>query len=660
MRSLRQYVFLMAVGCAALAARATIVTNTIVETSSSENYHYQSTLEQFKGLDIAVDKMYPGWRVVVHHFGGAGFVAGTTEFPAVSYLDFRDRKLSVEFPGAKDFYARFNWVEKYTTEEMAYYNGWLHFKEEDDGKLTLVESQMETVPGYRVPLPKVETKPEDPKIPDFDGHVAEETYFDPVKCGSGACELKVTLGEIALWVGLKFYDENCDGYAAPFWRMNVQQDADWTNPCRMMFVMCGERICKNDLQDASVWHSAEEVHLGDEGVRDFYLAVLWTEKSTGKSKIGWLHMRGEPGPHATVVHSYVTDADSVVVGELPEEGSAARSSWNFEDADPLSGIETDSKWGLEECDVLDGIGGHYLRVDVVNTIRFPCEQRIDTNTLEVAFRYMCVRPGEDPPMLERDVKSDLGQGRLSIVCVPGLEARIDGRLSFGLCQRENPDWSTSYFFMLTTIAGSYELSGVQGYPSDWYDVKLRLHDGRAVVIVNDTILSSEGRTDFPVGDGPTVGWFGLLGYGGVDDITIRQLRQPIGFGGLGVEVPGSWARKYPLFTQRFGYDLNAALLKPTGKRSASGEPLCVWHDFVMGTDPTDTNDVFKVSLRMYKGEPELEWYPDEPGFQALRRSYTIFGKKNLDDANWSVADLNDLTTWRFFKVGVSIGEEGKK
>ena len=65
MRSFRQYVILMTVGCVALAARASIVTHTLVETSSGVCYYYQSTLEQFKGLDIAND-----YKLVEFDLGG--------------------------------------------------------------------------------------------------------------------------------------------------------------------------------------------------------------------------------------------------------------------------------------------------------------------------------------------------------------------------------------------------------------------------------------------------------------------------------------------------------------------------------------------------------------------------------------------------------------
>ena len=494
MRSLRQYVCLMAVSCAAFAARAVVVTNTLVETSSGVCYHYQSTLEQFKGLDIAVDRMYPGWRVVAHHSSGAGYVIGETEFPVVSYLDFRDRKYSVEFPGAKDFYARFNWVEKYTTEEMAYYNGWLHFKEETDGNLTLVESQMETVPGYRVLLPKV--------IPQ-----------DPVP----------------------------------------------------------------------------------------------------------------------------------------------RRTWNFEDSDPCAGIVADGKYGMGDSYVESDGKGHVFVVDSTEALKFPCGMPTDTNVVELAFRYFSHYASDLPPKLEGAPGG--GTTRL-IVAAPGFIARVDSVLAFGLCEIENPDWSLSRLFMLTTPDGTYALAGADAERQAWYDVVIRIYGGRAIVLVNGVALSSDGRTEFDIGDGTSVGWLGFTGYGRLDDVSIMCKAQPVGFDGLGAEIPVVWAAGYKDFTRLYGEDFSAALMKPTGKKGSDGRPLRVWHDFVMGTDPTDPDDVLKVSLRMDKDRPVLEWRPNAPAALGFGRTYTVYGKRSLEDASWSVADPNDLSPWCFFKVGVSVGEEG--
>ena len=48
---------------------------------------------------------------------------------------------------------------------------------------------------------------------------------------------------------------------------------------------------------------------------------------------------------------------------------------------------------------------------------------------------------------------------------------------------------------------------------------------------------------------------------------------------------------------------------------ANGYPI--WHDYVMGTDPNDTNDVFKASISFEGEKHVVTWTPD----LGTRRSY---------------------------------------
>ncbi len=121
-------------------------------------WHLESTLEQFKGLDFAVDAMYTtreisGWEFVAHHTRGWGYVAKVTTFPAVSYLDFAEKKYTAEFPDTQDFYALFSWNPAEPMGDLTDYNGWVHLKYAD-GVLSVVDCVIETNPGYRVMLPK--------------------------------------------------------------------------------------------------------------------------------------------------------------------------------------------------------------------------------------------------------------------------------------------------------------------------------------------------------------------------------------------------------------------------------------------------------------------------------------------------------------------------
>jgi len=106
------------------------------------------------------------------------------------------------------------------------------------------------------------------------------------------------------------------------------------------------------------------------------------------------------------------------------------------------------------------------------------------------------------------------------------------------------------------------------------------------------------------------------------------------------------------FLNLYGADLAAALLMDNGKKDSSGTEMSVWHDYVAGTDPTDTNSVFKVLLDVQNGVPVLRWDPDLNA-HAIQRKYTIWGKTNLIDACWHTP-TNEMS--RFFKVEVSMPE----
>ncbi len=90
---------------------------------------------------------------------------------------------------------------------------------------------------------------------------------------------------------------------------------------------------------------------------------------------------------------------------------------------------------------------------------------------------------------------------------------------------------------------------------------------------------------------------------------------------------------------------------PTDKKDAKGNDMYVWQDYVAGTDPTDTNSVFKTSIDFVDGAPVVTWSPELPPEQAVLRAYTIYGKTNLTDRVWH-SPTNASS--RFFRVGVEL------
>lgn len=117
------------------------------------------------------------------------------------------------------------------------------------------------------------------------------------------------------------------------------------------------------------------------------------------------------------------------------------------------------------------------------------------------------------------------------------------------------------------------------------------------------------------------------------------------------------------FVEKFGSDLTAALLKSTGKKSAAGEDMYVWQDYVAGTDPTDPKSQFTATIEMVDGKPVVVWSPKLSEAEAAKRIYTIYGKRTLEGSHggdsrtiepWTPVETPAQGGWRFFKVGVEM------
>ena len=118
-----------------------------------------------------------------------------------------------------------------------------------------------------------------------------------------------------------------------------------------------------------------------------------------------------------------------------------------------------------------------------------------------------------------------------------------------------------------------------------------------------------------------------------------------------------WALQYPKFAETFlnnGENILSVFSKPTGKRDGAGKPMSVWHDFVVGTDPTKEEDVFKVDIDFDEdGNPIISWTPELTEEEAAKRVYKKLGKMRLDDPKWSEIEDNEAD-YNFFKVEVEM------
>ena len=124
--------------------------------------------------------------------------------------------------------------------------------------------------------------------------------------------------------------------------------------------------------------------------------------------------------------------------------------------------------------------------------------------------------------------------------------------------------------------------------------------------------------------------------------------------GGAVAVPSSWAENYPAFESKFGLDFTKALSMKTGKKGGAGNDMCVWQDYVAGTDPTKPEDKFTASITVVEGKVTVSYTPELDDDRKALRKYTTWGKKSLLDTDWTVVQEGQEAEYNFFKVSVEM------
>ena len=118
-------------------------------------------------------------------------------------------------------------------------------------------------------------------------------------------------------------------------------------------------------------------------------------------------------------------------------------------------------------------------------------------------------------------------------------------------------------------------------------------------------------------------------------------------------MTAQWMEQFPRFEEKFGNDFAKAVTAWTGKTDGTYAPMLVWQDYVAGTDPTDENDIFKASITLVDGVPQVSYTPELPEAETAKRKYTTYGKARLQDEEWHVVD-GDAASYNFFKVTVEM------
>lgn len=254
------------------------------------------------------------------------------------------------------------------------------------------------------------------------------------------------------------------------------------------------------------------------------------------------------------------------------------------------------------------------------------------------------------------ISGDIGRNETS-----ELRMQVTGPGTLSFWWKASCEWTGSPDILLYD-AGEFFVDGtrrsyIQGF-TDWVKVEVSV-DGTGP---HEFVwrYSKDGSDS----EGEDCVWLDCVSWTGSPKIEDAVMPSSITGGNEDLTVNGSWVTtdlverygegKDIAFCEMYGSDLSAALLKPTGKKDARGNPLFVWQDYVAGTDPTDPNSLFRVSVEMVDGRPVITWDPNlnENG---VCRVYTIYGKYELSDAKWHTP-TNGLS--RFFKVGVSMPGQG--
>ena len=112
----------------------------------------------------------------------------------------------------------------------------------------------------------------------------------------------------------------------------------------------------------------------------------------------------------------------------------------------------------------------------------------------------------------------------------------------------------------------------------------------------------------------------------------------------GVPVPYTWIDEY--YPNQGGATTSYEML---ANDDSDGDGFTTWQEFLLGTDPTNTESRLTATVRIEGGVPVFEWTPKNPDIDKIGYRYEKMGRWSLDDA----AGWQPFTEGhRFFKVVV--------
>lgn len=192
-----------------------------------------------------------------------------------------------------------------------------------------------------------------------------------------------------------------------------------------------------------------------------------------------------------------------------------------------------------------------------------------------------------------------------------------------------------FFNVLTDGAISYTCgdSSTAFYGNSWESVAISIPSGRHTVRLAYT---HPGIRYVSGGNGA---WIDQLSFRGGAPVRGETTTTE-------VPVPHSWLSGYYPTDSTSDYETRAA------QRGANG--YYVWQSYVAGLDPTDPTSLFTVRISMTDGKPVVTYEPELSAEEAAKRTYTVYGKKRMDDTAWSVVSSGKESLYRFFMVSVEM------
>ena len=121
-----------------------------------------------------------------------------------------------------------------------------------------------------------------------------------------------------------------------------------------------------------------------------------------------------------------------------------------------------------------------------------------------------------------------------------------------------------------------------------------------------------------------------------------------------------WWAKYPGLLARLGLSdtpenrVAALQMRSPGDVASGGKATTVLQDYIAGTNPLDSSDVFTATITMENGVPAVSWKPQLSKEEARLRNYMIYGKKSLGELDWSPVAEGSEPDYNFFCVGVEL------